>query len=178
MSEQAPTRTVNIAGYGLPPLPWSRPRDLLASCTPRPGTPFFLGTCGPDGRPHSAGIGALWLDGDLYFVSGPATRKSRDLATNPACAISTRLPGFDLVLEGEAARVTDPDTLERAAYSYREGGWPAEVEDDAFTAPYSAPSAGPPPWHLYRLRLRTAVGLATEQPAGATRWHFDHGGPR
>jgi hypothetical protein len=178
MSEQEPTRTVNIAGYGLPAVPWGRPRDLLASCTPRPDTPFFLGTCGPDGRPHSAGIGALWLDGELYFVSGPATRKSRDLAANPACTISVRLPGFDLVLEGEAARVTDRETLEQAAARYREGGWPAEVEGDAFTAPYSAPSAGPPPWHLYRLRLDTAIGLATEQPAGAMRWHFDHSGRR
>ena len=32
----------------------------------------------------------------------------------------------------------------------------AEVEGDAFTAEYSAPSAGPAPWHVYRVQ-RSAV---------------------
>ena len=47
-------------------------------------------------------------------------------------------------------------------------------EGDAFTAPYSAPSAGPPPWHLYRFTFHTAVGVAGEEPHGATRWRFGH----
>ncbi len=46
-------------------------------------------------------------------------------------------------------------------------------EGDAFTAPYSAPSAGPPPWHLYRFTFHTAFGVAGEEPYGATRWRFD-----
>ena len=53
------------------------------------------------------------------------------------------------------------------------GGWPAEVDGDAFTAPFSAPSAGPPPWHLYRFTFDTAFGVATAEPYGATRWRFD-----
>jgi hypothetical protein len=36
---------------------------------------------------NAAGIGALWLDGDLYFTSGPATHKAHNLATTPACTI-------------------------------------------------------------------------------------------
>src|SRR6266508_4034648 len=66
-----------------------------------------------------------------------------------------------------AHRVTDASTLERVAAVYRAGGWPASVDGDALTAPYSAPSAGPPPWHLYRLTLHTAVGVATAEPHGA-----------
>jgi hypothetical protein len=54
---------------------------------------------------------------------------------NPACTVSVRLRGMDLVLEGEAQRVTDASTLERLAAVYRTGGWPAEVEGDALTAP-------------------------------------------
>ena len=46
------------------------------------------------------------------------------------------------------------------------------VEGDAFTAPYSAPSAGPPPWDLYEFTPKTAFGVATAEPYGATRWHF------
>jgi hypothetical protein len=117
-------------------------------------------------------VGALWFDGDLYIVSGPGTRKSRTLAANPACTISAALRGIDLVFEAEATRVADGPTLERLAALYREQGWPAEVEGDAFVAPYSAPSAGPPPWHLYRLSFHAATGVATAEPHGATRWRF------
>ena len=50
----------------------------------------------------------MWHDSDLYFTSGPGTRKAPNLASNPACTISVKLPGMDLTLDGEAARVTEP----------------------------------------------------------------------
>jgi hypothetical protein len=172
MTEREPLKVTNLDRYGFSALPWSRPRELLAASLPQPGTPVFLGTARPDGRPHAAGVGAIWMDGDVFFNSGPETRKTRNLLANPACTISVRLKGLDLVLEGEAKRVTDTETLERAAALYRDGGWPAEVDGDAFTAPFSAPSAGPPPWHLYRFAFQTAFGVATDEPYGATRWTF------
>ena len=55
---------------------------------------------------------------------------------------------------------------------YREIGWPAEVAGDGFTAPHSAPGAGPPPWHLYLFTFDTVIGLSTAEPHGATRWRF------
>jgi len=169
-----PISTRNLDSYGSAELPWSRPRDILAADTPLTNLTFFLATVRPDGRPHSAGVGAIWVDGSLYFVSGPGTLKSRNLAANPACSVSVSLRGIDLVLEGEAQRITDPSTLEHLAAVYRAdgAGWPVAVEGDAFTAPYSAPSAGPPPWYLYRLVLHNAVGVAGAEPHGATRWDF------
>lgn len=167
-----PLATRNLDQYGHAELPWSRARDILAADSPTADLTFFVATVRPDGRPHSAGVGAVWVADALYFISGPGTLKSRNLAGNPACSVSVRLRGLDLVLEGEAHRVTDPSTLERVADVYRTGGWPASVEGDAFTAPYSAPSAGPAPWHLYRLTPRTAVGVASAEPYGATRWDF------
>jgi len=166
-----PISTRNLDRYGSAELPWSRPREILASDTPEADLTFFVATVRPDGRPHSAGVGAVWVDGALYFTSGPGTRKSRNLAANPACSGSMRLRGIDLVLEGEAQRVTDLSTLERVATVYRR---PASVEGEALTAPYSAPSAGPAPWHLYRLTLYNAVGVASAEPHGATRWDFAH----
>ena len=171
MAERAPTDVTNLDGYGNAALPWSRARDALAASGDE-NTSFVLGTVRPDGRPHAACVGALWVDDDLYMTSGPHTRKSRNLAANPVCTIAVSLPGLDLVLEGEATRVTDRATLEQVAASYRDAGWPAEVEDDAFTAPYSAPSAGPPPWCLYRFTFHTAFGVASAEPYGATRWRF------
>ncbi|HEX3792411.1 MAG TPA: pyridoxamine 5'-phosphate oxidase family protein [Pseudonocardiaceae bacterium] len=171
MTDLKPSETKNLDRYGSAELDWSRARDAMAAGT-GPDITYFLGTCRPDGTPHAAGVGAQWLDGDLYVTSGPAARKARDLAVNPRCTLSVRLPGTDLVLTGSASEVTDPGTLERVAAGYRAGGWPAEVQGGALTAPYSAPSAGPPPWHVYRFTFHTAVGVATAEPFGATRWRF------
>ena len=172
MSEREPNKVTNLDRYGFPALPWSRACKALVTGSPSPSITFFLGTVGPDGTPHAAGVGGLWQGGGLYFTSSPKMRKARDLAANPACTISARLADIDLVLEGEATRVTDAPTLEHLAGQFREVGWPAQVEGDAFRAPFSAPSAGPPPWHLYRLTPRVITGVATAEPHGATRWTF------
>jgi hypothetical protein len=172
MAERTPVRVTNLDGYGNAPLAWSRPRDLLAD-NAGPDRNFFLGTVGADGRPHAAGVGAIWFDGDMLIVSGPATRKSRNMEARPGCTLSVKLEGMDVILEGDTARVTDATTLEAAAAIYRGLGWPAQVEGGAFTAPYSAPSAGPPPWNVYRFTIRTAYAVASAEPPGATRWDFD-----
>ncbi len=114
----------------------------------------------------------LWVDGKFYFTSGAGTRKSRNLAENTHCAISVGLPTLDLAVEGTASRVTDRATLQRIAERYAAQGWPASATDDAITAAYSAPSAGPPPWDLFEVTPVVAYGVATAEPYGATRWRF------
>jgi hypothetical protein len=161
----------NLDIYGSAPIPWSRALDQLQDDSAKKTT--WLATVRPDGRPHVAGVGALWLNGTFYFTSGAGTRKSRDLAANPHCVISVSLPDLDLVVEGTATKVTDDATLQRLAARYAAQGWPARVEGGALTAPYSAPSAGPPPWYLYALTPSRAFGVATAEPNGATRWRFE-----
>ena len=160
----------NLDIYGSEPIPWSRALTQLESGS---GGTYWLATTRPDGRPHLAGVGGLWVDGKVYFTSGAATRKSRNLSANGNCAVSVSLPGLDLVIEGTVARVTDEATLVRLAERYAAQGWPATVDHGALTAPYSAPSAGPPPWDLYAITPITAFGVATAEPNGATRWRFD-----
>jgi hypothetical protein len=159
----------NLDIYGSAPIPWSRALEQLEAGAAKS---CWLATTRPDGRPHIAGVGALWVDGRLYFTSGAGTRKSRNLAANPTCALALSLPDLDLVVEGTAARVTDAAILVRLAERYAAQGWPATVSDGAITAPYSAPSAGPPPWDLYVITPVTAFGVATAEPYGATRWRF------
>jgi hypothetical protein len=166
---QEPTHK-NLDIYGAKPIPWSRAVKQLASSAA--GT-YWLATTKPDGTPHVAAVGALWVDGKIYFVSGTATRKSRNLAANPSCVVSVSLPGIDLVLEGTAIRIADRPTLLRLAKRYAAQGWPASVSGAALTAEYSAPSAGPPPWNLYVVRPTTAFGVASADPPGATRWRFE-----
>ncbi|MGA7673333.1 MAG: pyridoxamine 5'-phosphate oxidase family protein [Nitrolancea sp.] len=160
----------NLDMYGNEPIPWSRALAALESANPIAS--WWLSTTRPDGRPHCTAVGARWVDGVVYVVSGAGTRKSRNLAVNPNCVVSASLPGLDLVIEGTAARVTDQATLARIAALYAADGWPAEVSDGAFTTPYSAPSAGPPPWDLYAMTPVTAFMVATAEPHGATRWRF------
>ena len=161
----------NLDIYGNEPIPWERALAALEAASPVAS--WWLATTRPYGRPHCTGVGARWFEGVVYVVSGAATRKSRNLAENPNCVVSASLPGLDLAIEGTAARVTDQATLERIAALYSEHGWPATVSDVAFTAPYSAPSAGPPPWDLYAITPGTAYLVATAEPYGATRWRFD-----
>ena len=158
--------------YDLPPIPWSRAIEALEAGPVAPGT-WFLATARPDGRPHVAGVGAMWDRDRVYIVSGEGTRKSRNLAANPSCSIAVSLDGIDLVIEGEAQRVTDRPTLDRLAARYAQEGWPATVEGEAFTHEYSAPSAEPPPWNLYAIEPVTVYGVLASDPGGATRWRFD-----
>lgn len=156
--------------YGHDPLPWSRALAALEATGDR--QEFWLATTRPDERPHVTGFGGLWSDGKIYLVSGESTRKSKNLAANPNCSVGVSLRGLDLVIEGTARRVTDPATLTRIAGRYNAVGWPVTVDGDVFTAPYSAPSAGPAPWNLYEIAPATVFGVAMEKPDGATRWRF------
>jgi Pyridoxamine 5'-phosphate oxidase len=173
MSNHEPTATTNLDKTSeTDVIPWSRALDLLDGDALRDGAATFLGTVRPDGRPHSARIGAAWYDGDVYFQTGQQTRKARNLEANPACTLSMSLADIDLVFEGVAERVTDGPTLEGVAAVWREGGWAAEVSGDGIVAPYNAPGTGPPPWQVYRVAAHTVFGVATAEPYGASRWRF------
>jgi PPOX class probable F420-dependent enzyme len=167
--------------YHSPLLDWApieaRLREGLSQ-VPGTGGPdrhtCWLATINPDGSPHVTGIGALWADGCWWFETGQGTRKGRNLARDPRCTLSVAAQEFDIVVDGEAALVTDAATVARLAARWAAEGWPARADDTglALTAEYSAPSAGPPPWHVYRLTPRTATAVSTVEPGGATRWQF------
>ena len=177
MSE--PTDARNLLGTDDAPIDWGRvlaASDGDVSQIPGTGGPnrhtAWLSTIDPDGRPHVVAIGTHEIGGAWYFTSSPAARKGKNLARDPRCSISIALDDFDLVVEGSAQRVTDTATLQRIAHVFADRGWPAEVRGDAFWAPYNAPTAGPPPWHLFRLEPESAYAMAVEEPGGATRWTF------
>ena len=167
--------------YHSPLLDWSRiEARLQAGLTQAPGTgdpdrhTCWLATINPDGSTHVTGIGALWASGCFWFETSRQTRKGKNLTRDPRCTLSVAAQEFDLVVEGEATLVTDPATVADLAARWAAGGWPAQPDatGQALTAAFSAPSAGPPPWHVYRLTPRTATALGTVEPVGATRWRF------
>jgi PPOX class probable F420-dependent enzyme len=167
--------------YNLPLVEWPRIEARLAQgVTQAPGTggpgrhTSWLATINRDGSPHVTGVGALWVDGTFWFETGAQTLKGKNLARDPRCTLSVATEDFDLVVEGVAEQITDPATVATMAKHWSAQGWPAQVDASglALTAEYSAPSAGPPPWTIYRLRHHQATALATTEPGGATRWRF------
>ena len=96
--------------------PWSVARDQLDRAKA-----YWLSTVRPDGRPHVTTIAAVWLDDALFFTTGVEERKAKNLARNTNVVVTTgtdAFEGLDVVLEGEAVRVTDQATLERLAAAY------------------------------------------------------------
>jgi Pyridoxamine 5'-phosphate oxidase len=167
--------------YGLPMLDWVRIKARLdqgVTQAPDTGGPnrhtCWLATINQDGSPHVTGVGALWVEDTFWFETGDATRKAKNLARDPRCTLSVATQEFDLVVEGHAGKVTDPPTVAAMADRWAAEGWPAQVDStgQALTAQFSAPSAGPPPWFVYRLTPLTATAVATVEPGGATRWDF------
>jgi hypothetical protein len=167
--------------YDLPLLDWSQIESRLDDGIPQaPGSggpdrhTCWLTTINADDSPHVTGIGAVWLDGSFWFETGERTRKGRNIARDPRCVLSVATHDFDLVVEGTASKITDQETVATMAARWAAEGWPVRVDDtgQALTAEYSAPSAGPPPWFVYRLHASQATALATIAPGGATRWRF------
>ncbi len=167
--------------YGLPPVDWVALTSRLdEGLTQAPGTggpdrhTCWLATVNADASPHVTGIGALWVDNGFWFQTGERTRKARNLARDPRCTLSVAMREFDLVVEGNAHRVTDPPIIAAMAERWAADGWPCRVDEtgQALTAEFSAPSAGPPPWFVYRITPRSATALSILEPGGATRWSF------
>jgi hypothetical protein len=170
----------NLDGYGAPTIEWDRVQAVLdGQLTQAPGTggpqrhTVWLTTINPDGSPHVMPVGVVRCGGSWYFTSGPATRKSRNLGRDPRCVVSVATHPFDLVIEGAAERVTGISELSSVAEAFARDGWPCEVAGDALTAEYSAQSARPGPWHVYRVEPSTVFALGTSEPFGATEFQLD-----
>jgi Pyridoxamine 5'-phosphate oxidase len=170
----------NLANlYGLPNVDWQAVvNELDDGLSQAPGTggpdrhTCWLATIDHDGRPHVTGVGALWHDGAFWFETGGNTRKGRNIARDPRCTLSLAADRFDIVVEGEAEQVTDPAKVAELAALWAVD-WPCTVDESgtALTAEFSAPSAGKPPWQVYRINATSAMVLHIE-PAGATRFTF------
>jgi hypothetical protein len=173
-------RTINLgAADGLPPVDWEVVRDGLDSgSSPAPDAhnarTTWLTTINEDGSPHVTPVGALWVDGAFWFQTGAGTRKSRNVARDPRCSVAVSIRDADIVVEGDAVHVTEPGQVARIAKAWADQGWPAEPDESGtgITAPFNAPSQGPPPWDVYRIEPRSAIVALGTEPGGRTRFRF------
>ncbi|HET6869973.1 MAG TPA: pyridoxamine 5'-phosphate oxidase family protein [Solirubrobacteraceae bacterium] len=100
---------------------------------------FWISTVRADGRPHVTPLVAVWLDDALHFSTGAGEQKALNLSSNPRVALVTGAndwqSGLDVVVEGEAVRVTDPEQLKRLAAAWAQkwdGRWRYSVSGDRF----------------------------------------------
>jgi general stress protein 26 len=135
---------------------------------------YWLSTVRPDGRPHVTPLLGIWLDGALYFCTGPDERKAKNLARNPRCVLTTgcnRLAGLDLVVEGQAAEVSGLAELRSVADTF----------ESKYGAHFTAPGGT---WFglgdairrnealVFRVAPLTAFGFGKGSPYSQTRWCF------
>ncbi len=153
-----------VAGYELSAkkakvLPWKWAADRL-----KRSRQYWIATTRPNGAPHLMIIWGVWLDDSFWFSTGTASRKARNLAANPGCAIGTDDAGEAVILEGTV------ETIDAA-----------HAEFDRFAAAYKKKYA----WDVREMaqpvhRFRPAVGFGLcekrfEQTA--TRWDFRRRNP-
>jgi hypothetical protein len=180
-NEQAPERERSLIGEGSATTSWVVARERLAN--PEHQRTCWLATTRPDGRPHLMPVIGFWIDGAMHVIAGEGTRKARNIAADGRCVIattSTTLPSFDIVIEGHAAAITDDATVRQVADFLSGKAWPLEAKGDKVHGPH-APTAGPPPYTIYRIvpskvfGLPGMVGMDKFDPSDLpkpTRWDF------
>ena len=126
---------------------------------------------------------AVWIDGAFHFLAGEGTRKARNLAADSRCVISMssfELPSIDIIVEGQCEPLGDADAVRDAAEVFKDNGWPLEVRGVELFGP-NAPTAGPPPYRIFRMVPSKAFGLPgqygmdkfkQEELPKPTRWTF------
>ena len=142
MARGMPIAEQSIATNGVTSVtPWTEARDRFAEMNR-----YWLATVCPDGRPHLMPVFGIRVGDALYFTAARTSRKAKNLALNARCVVVADVPTLDVVVEGEAARVSDEAKLHLVADAYAsKHEWPLTVRDGAFFAEYEAPSAGSAP---------------------------------
>jgi nitroimidazol reductase NimA-like FMN-containing flavoprotein (pyridoxamine 5'-phosphate oxidase superfamily) len=100
---------------------------------------FWIATVRADGRPHVTPLVAVWFEDAVHFATGPDEQKAVNLRGNPHVIVMTGCnhwdEGLDVVVEGDALRVTDEDVLERLAEAWSrkwDGRWQYDVREGGF----------------------------------------------
>ncbi|HEV7207672.1 MAG TPA: pyridoxamine 5'-phosphate oxidase family protein [Mycobacteriales bacterium] len=130
---------------------------------------YWVVTTRADGRPHTAPVWGVWLDGGLWFSTAADAVKARNLARDPRLIVHLDSADDLLLVEGQAEPVTDADRLAAA--------------DAAYAAKYRMTDGTPvgltvvPGSVIFRVRPQT--GMTWLEPAFVqtmTRWRFGAAG--
>lgn len=150
------------------PTPWEDVVDVLVRAEM-----FWISTVRRDGRPHVTPLPAMWSGGELHFCTGPGEQKTKNLAGNNNCVLTTGTQefawGLDVVVEGRTSRVLDLDRLAHLAAMWRSKlDWPFEVIDGGFRDPGVAGRFA----HVYAVEPVKILAFGKGSPYSQTRYTF------
>jgi hypothetical protein len=135
-------------------LPWKWAAQRL-----KKSRQYWIATTRPDGAPHMMVIWGVWLEDAFWFSTGATSRKARNLADNPRCAIGTDDAAEAVILEGTAESIDaqHPDFAKFARAYQKKYEW--DVREMAQP--------------VYRCRPSVGFGLFEKKfEQTATRWVF------
>ena len=148
---------------------WDETRRALAGAEL-----FWLSTVRTDGRPHVTPVVAAWVEDAIWFCTGAGEQKFANLQANPHVVITTGCNtwdgGMDVVVEGEAAQVTDDAVLGRIAEAFTakwDGRWRYTARDGAFHDPDMGSAA-----MVFSVTPVKVFAHAKGDPFGETRHRF------
>ena len=146
---------------------WPQTREVLENAEL-----FWVTTVRTDGRPHITPVVAVWVDGAVCFTTGEGEQKFVNLQSNSHVVLTTGCNrwdhGIDVVVEGDAVKVTDKDALTRIAQAFTkrwDGRWQFNVGDGCFQQ-----SAGQA--FVYSVSPSKVFAHAKGDPFGATTHKF------
>jgi nitroimidazol reductase NimA-like FMN-containing flavoprotein (pyridoxamine 5'-phosphate oxidase superfamily) len=153
------------------PVSWRQVSDVLAAAEL-----YWLTTVCKDGRPHITPLIGAWVDDGFVFCTGPEEQKARNLAACSAVAVTTGVntwkEGLDVVVEGNAERVTGVDMSTRLADTVREkyrGEWDFTPDDEGFG--HTDASGDSHIAYVYRVSPGKVLAFA-KSPHGQTTFRF------
>lgn len=151
-------------------IPWDDALTQLAT-----GGTFWLTTVDTDQRPHTRPVFAVVTEGVLFTASSSTAVKTAALRARRPVTLATSTDGLDVIWTGTPTQVTDPSLLGEVVDSYQQTyGWQGGVDDGSLVAPYAAPTAGPPPYEVFRIDpiIVHSVGTDSAFAGRSTRWDF------
>jgi uncharacterized pyridoxamine 5'-phosphate oxidase family protein len=169
MASTSPTAELDsrFSSPGATPTEWAEASRRLGDAQV-----YWLSTVRPDGRPHVTPLLSVWLDGAMYFCTGPTERKARNVAHNPNCILTTGCnsldEGVDLVVEGRAVKVDDDVRLRQVADAYESkygSDWHFDVRDGAFYGDGGEAL-------VYQVAPSTVFAFGKGDEYSQTRWRF------
>ena len=143
-------------GSGLLPWEWAETR-LQRSRN------YWVSSLWPDGRPHAMPVWGVWDGEAFWFSSGGRSRKARNLAADPRCAVTTEQAEEPVVLEGTAAIVRELPAIERFL----------ELMNAKYASGMTLEFLDPDVNASIRVTPQWAFGIAHDDFTGSpTRWAF------
>ena len=139
---------------------------------------FWISTVRADGRPHVTPVVAAWAEGAIWFSTGAGEQKFANLRANPQVVLTTGCSrwdqGLDVVVEGNAVRVTDDAVLSRVAGAFAakwDGRWQYTARDGCFRGLDDSGAA-----MVFSVTPVKVFAYAKGDPFGATTHRFRRAG--